>query len=800
MSTSSSNPLVPPTSDLSVQMLDKLSGAGWQSFAGNPSGFLQTVLTVFDSALFSVLGVIAIYSLVIGIAEASHDGVPLGKRYGKWMPFRLIYACSFLAPVAKGISLAQIVVLWIVGAGIGLADTIYDTGMSFLVKSGPAVVANAQTGTDLAKDVLQSLVCEYWINQNYYYLTSGTQTGLPNPDGTIGASLPASSGSFVNMNTTSGSYTVTNPSASGYGPTNYFGSSPGGTSTQVLTTGYSFDGAPGTGLPPGVCGSFTFAYSDSLPAASSVSTAQSAALQKMMSALVPLAQAIVGNPSSTSSGTPSTGSPIMPDPSPLYSAINAYQTAVSSAAASAASAGTSAKDLSQWLSDAQSGGWTTLSSFYFAFAHQNARLNSLISRKWQYQGIAVDSVADPNGNSVFSLKNVLSSTISFEKILDQSGNFVGNPPSAAQVATSSGAVSTGSSGWSKFMSILSSPAVGIVTHFQSLMLQNGDPILTIQSFGNSIIDSAELMASGVGIMLAADGAADGAVRGLSKIPVVGGLVGAVAGSVTGAFKSVAQLGVPFALMIILPILIFGAGLAYLFPAIPYVIFTFGVLIWAWTILEALFAVPVWGILHASPEGEGFLPATVRQGYLKILALFIRPSLLVIGFFGIFGIVEVLSTMILQGFSAMVSGLTAGSLTGIVGIISMLFILNIVLLGSIGKLYKLALIDFPSNVMGWVGESGSSIDHPGTNMDSVRTPSVPRGGGAKASEIVGEAGVVKALTSSPSQTKTAEIAGAGGKGGGPGGGASTDTLSDPATSSAAHGEVDLSTKIDNNNSK
>jgi conjugal transfer/type IV secretion protein DotA/TraY len=579
----------------------------------------------------------------------------------------------------------------------------------------------------------------------------------------------------------------------GYGPTNYFGASPGGTSTHVLSAGYSFDGASGTGLPPGVCGSFTFSYSDSLAAASSVSAAQSAALKTMFSTLVPLAKQIVGNPTSASSGTPSTGSPVLPDPSPLYSAINAYQTSVSSAAASAASAGTSGKDLNAWQSVAQTGGWLTAGSFYYAFAHQNARLNALISRKWQYQGIAVDSVADANEHTPFSLKNTLSSTVNFEKILDQSGNFVGNPPTNAQLATASGSVSTGSSGWSRFMSILSSPAVGIVTHLSSLMLQNGDPILTVQSFGNSIIDSGELMSAGVGVMLAADGAADGAVQGFSKIPLVGGVIGAVGGSVTGAFKSVAKFGVPFSLMIILPILIFGAGLAFLFPAIPYVFFTFGVVVWAWMILEALFAVPIWGILHAQPEGEGFLPVGVRQGYLKVLSLFIRPSLLLLGFFAVFEILEVLTTMILDGFSAMVSGLTAGSLTGIVGIISMLFVLNLVLLESTRQLYKLALVDLPSSVMAWVGESGGAVNHPGSSIDSVKTPSVPRpGGGAKgASEIVGEAGAVQAITSKASQvSKSGEANNGGGSGGAnPGGqgvqGGSRGPSSDPATSTNDH---------------
>ena len=98
-----SNPLTPSNSDLSVQLLDKIFGAGWQSFGGNPSGFIQTILGVFDSALFAVVAVIGVYSLMMGIAEAAHDGVPLGKRYSRWMPFRIIAAGAFLAPVSNGI-------------------------------------------------------------------------------------------------------------------------------------------------------------------------------------------------------------------------------------------------------------------------------------------------------------------------------------------------------------------------------------------------------------------------------------------------------------------------------------------------------------------------------------------------------------------------------------------------------------------------------------------------------------------------------------------------------------------------
>jgi len=787
----SSNPLSPPASDLSVQLLDQVLGAGWQNFSGNASGFLQKILTVFDAALFSVLGCIALYSLVIAIAEASHDGVPLGRRYGKWMAFRLVFASSFLAPVVNGISVFQAVFLYVVGLGVGLADTTWDAGTQYLIKSGPAVAASQQTGSTLAKDVLSSLVCETWVNQSYYYLTLGNQTGSVSATGQPGSTLPANANAFIKMNTTGGTYSVTNPSSGGYGPANFYGTNPGATKTNMVTTGYSFDGTPASGLPPGICGSFSFSYSSTDPASSAIATAQSNSLKQMMSTLAPVAQAIVGTATSTTS---SSTNPTLPDASPLYNAINQYQNAVSSAATGAASAGGNAKVLNTWQGIAQQGGWLTAASFYYSFAHQNERLNSMINQKWQYSGIAVDSIADPSMASRYSLKNVLLSTQDYTRTLDQTGNFVGNPPSAAQVASASGAVSTGSSGWDKFMAVLSSPALGIVNTLSNLTLEKGDPLLTIQSFGSDVIDTGEVMLASVATMLVAEESASKVVNGLSQIPMIGGVIGAVAGGLTGAAKGLALLGVPVVLMIVLPIIIFGAGLAYLFPAIPYIYFTFGIVFWVFTVLEGLFAVPVFGIMHAQPEGEGFLPPGVREGYMKIFSIFLRPVLMILGFFITFLLLKVLSTLILQGFSAMVSGITAGSLTGIVGIIAMLFILNIVLIESTRRIFHLTFVDLPDRVMAWVGAGGGSVDHPGGSIDSVKTPSVPRpGGGAKdAAEVVGEGAAVQAITSKTSQiASSAEKANNGGGSGGSspsgsGGGGGGDILSDPATSSGPAG--------------
>ena len=709
----SSNPLTPPASDLSVILLNKAFGAGWQDFVQNPSGIFQTLLNVFDSALFAVLGVIATYSLIMGIAEASHDGVPLGQRYSRWAIFRIVYASAFLAPVAGGISIVQSVLLWVAGMGIGLADQTWNAGLNYLIKSGPAIVMNTETGTELAKDALSSLVCQDWVNNNYYFLSQGSQTGLATGGaGSTAPTLPGGSTSFVVINASNATFNST--PAAPFTTNNYSGAPFSSGTQQNITDIVSFDGTPASGLPPHICGSFDYTFSNSTPAASSVSAAQSSALKTMLGTLAPLAQAIVGMPTSSTSGTPAIGSPTLPDPTPLYNAINTYQQSISSAAASAASAGNNGKALASWLSNAQSGGWLTAGSFYYSFSKENQRLSELVSSKWQYTGVAVDSVADPNQNSIFSLKNAMSSVTSYEQILDQTGNFVGNPPTASAMATSAGAVSNGNSSMGKILSIVSSPVTGLLNAITTMMLQHGDPILTAQSIGNYVVDAADgilvATATAVGAGGAVSGVASGVASGLSEIPVVGGVVGGVAkmasSGLAGALQGLEYVGIPIVIAIVLPMLLFGLTLAYVLPAMPFMFWVFGLWKWILSIIEGLIGVPLWGIVHARPDGNGFIQDQAEGGYLYIFKIFLMPTVMIFGFFTSFVILDMMTGIVMDGWLVMVNSVTANSLTGIFGVIALLGIFDILMIESSRRIFKYTILSFPELVMEWGGRAMS----------------------------------------------------------------------------------------------
>ncbi len=372
-----------------------------------------------------------------------------------------------------------------------------------------------------------------------------------------------------------------------------------------------------------------------------------------------------------------------------------------------------------------------MGAFYYAFTHQNEALSRLVSRKWTYQGVAVDAFAEIPGNGTFSLKNVLSSVDGYTKILDQAGNFAGNPPTPAQMATASGEASNGTSAWGKAMSILSSPMTGLITSFATMTTENGDPLLTLQSYGNSVITAGETILVGSTGLLAAVGAQKGVTNGVSHIPVIGGVIGAVGGAISGAETGVLKIVVPVILMISVPLIVLGAGLAYITPALPFIYITFGTLWWVLFLIEGMVAIPLWGIAHAQPEGEGFLSQEARTGYLHILHIFLKPAFMVFGFFASFMLLEALMTLVTNGFGSMVAGLTAGSFTGIVGMISLLVILNILVGGSMALVFQQTLLRFDRWIVSWVGIHGT---------EDSGAPQVDHHGGISALGQMGSTGV------------------------------------------------------------
>ena len=95
-------------------------------------------------------------------------------------------------------------------------------------------------------------------------------------------------------------------------------------------------------------------------------------------------------------------------------------------------------------------------------------------------------------------------------------------------------------------------------------------------------------------------------------------------------------------------------LAYYFgvaiPSLPYTIFMITVVGWVLGVVQTVIAAPLWAIMHMRPS-QTFV-GSEAQGYLLLMALFVRPALAVIGLFAAFLVADPLVDYTAKAFFAM----------------------------------------------------------------------------------------------------------------------------------------------------
>lgn len=157
-----------------------------------------------------------------------------------------------------------------------------------------------------------------------------------------------------------------------------------------------------------------------------------------------------------------------------------------------------------------------------------------------------------------------------------------------------------------------------------------DPITNLQHLGYRLVNAGWIMIGG-GVLLDiksqilfSEGARDSLLRkGINF--VTGGLfeggVSALAKALEYVVASLLTLG---------PILVaVGSVLAYWLPALPFFMWDLAVLGNYLLVLIAFMAAPLWMAAHAMPGGDGFSSDHSKQGWLTMITILARPSIMVI---------------------------------------------------------------------------------------------------------------------------------------------------------------------------
>lgn len=152
--------------DKSKEMfLDKLFNS--EDLESSP---LNNVILTFNTCVLMLGGVLAAYTLIAGTMSTAHDGEMLGKKWSAmWLPIRTTVGAAFIFPTMGGFCTAQIIVIWLIHQGIGLANTLWGSYVDVM----PLKSMNSTVGPDknevfnLSLGILKSQYCSIILNKYF---------------------------------------------------------------------------------------------------------------------------------------------------------------------------------------------------------------------------------------------------------------------------------------------------------------------------------------------------------------------------------------------------------------------------------------------------------------------------------------------------------------------------------------------------------------------------------------------------------------------------------------------------------
>ena len=177
-----SSPEIPATSevllksDASKQFLDSLLGQGWDAWGQGLGGsqaaeLMLEMFSAFNIVALATISALFLWVLAVSVAGTAHEGTPFGKRFSSlWMPLRFVGAMGAMAPIFKGLSLFQVVILACIGFSINLGNFVWSLGTDYFVEHGGQITVQApdQNVTHyaaIANGALESLTLQYYLNE-----------------------------------------------------------------------------------------------------------------------------------------------------------------------------------------------------------------------------------------------------------------------------------------------------------------------------------------------------------------------------------------------------------------------------------------------------------------------------------------------------------------------------------------------------------------------------------------------------------------------------------------------------------
>ncbi|MDA3876874.1 MAG: DotA/TraY family protein [Halothiobacillus sp.] len=353
--------------------------------------------------------------------------------------------------------------------------------------------------------------------------------------------------------------------------------------------------------------------------------------------------------------------------------------------------------LTNFTATAKAEGWVTASEWYWHTARIQEDFSSAVNQ--------LPTTKNPDGETLAPLvsKNYQSYIQAAARYAFHGGEIAQNGFSGAAAA---------SSGTLGLIEKYLNPFQDVLAVYMS-QIGGQSPMLGLTEFGHHLLD-----AEGATLTAYAFYKTDVAgVQGIvDMIPVIGkGLAGEV-DAVSGdrAVSAVA----PFIWLFLLSVLGCGMTLAYYLPALPFVLFTLGVVSCLIVWVEAVLAAPLWAASHGVVEGEGWAGTHARQGYMLVMTVILRPSLMIFGIFLSFQMLNAFSWFVAESFENLFGSLVDGHM-GLFSMFAGIFIITGLMTTVYHRIFGLITL-IPENVPAWIGQLAHKLGEQSGAQESGRT--------------------------------------------------------------------------------
>jgi defect in organelle trafficking protein DotA len=684
----------PLPSDLSVNYLGQIFGTVGTVLHGTSGQMLGQLFKVFNIGLLVLAGVFLIYTIVMTILNAAHEGEFMGRKWNSaWIAIRTVFGLGLLVPSpTTGYSSIQVFVMWIVIQGAGFANMAWYSALSYLAQGGQIYTPPATDSAsmiDLVGNVLSMQVCMYYAQNVEQTAQKNLKSQQQTPT--------------TNTNTASPAPAINNVTDFTPFVGIYFDQARNVYNSVVKFpgNGYSADGQQDN-----ACGQISFGTNsthDALDQDNKANTLK-AAVQQIMLDTNTYAQQMVG----TGTTPPSNSQNF---PTQVQGAIVGGAADWVNITLPIRTGGPSLGDalmLGYWKTAVEEG-WIMAGRFYFALGNIRKSVSNATSVSVKIDQ-APAGIVTPNGGAYISfvntpqistanmsrLQNFTSANKeSLVQLMGDQGvaNQVKKARNLANQVDQAGKVNlnVGASGILAFLlDPITSVLLGVIAQFTTAV---GDPILILQGIGYTFMILAAAL-------------------------WIGGTIGVFGVSLaTSVLSSIQPAGyatldtllvfIPIFVTFILIFFVLGANFAYYIPLIPFIIFVFSAVGWLISVIEAMVAAPLVALGVTHPEGQHDLLGKSEQAIMLLLSVFLRPVLMIIGLFAGVIVSRVVLRFLNEGFFGIIFDVGEFSLFAFVAV---LIVYSMLLISIVNQAFSLIYV-VPDRIMRWIGETTDQTSAP-----------------------------------------------------------------------------------------